>query len=144
MGQPTDAGDTDSDAAPVTLYPRPTITILSPTDSATVTGPDVALDLDVQKFNLTGKAPSARWVMPPRLWGMSLLVPTADAHTLETPPLGYIAVRVDGVLTAETIDVTTTLVGLAPGTHVVEVELLYPDSDGFYPAVIDDVTFTVL
>lgn len=135
--------DTDTGAEPATVYPRPTITIQAPLDGATVAGPDVALKLDVQKFNLTGKEVSARWVMPPRLWGLSLIVPTADAHDLETPPLGYIAVRVDGVLTAETIDVETTLAGLAPGEHVVEVELLYPDSDGFYPAVLDAVTFTV-
>ncbi len=143
MSGMTSEGDTDSDVVPATLYPRPTIAILSPTEGLTVTGPDVPLQIDVQKFNLTGKTPSARWVAPPKLWGLSLLIPTADAHTLETPPLGYIAVRVDGVLTAETIDVSTTLVGLAPGQHVVEVELLYPDSDGFYPAVLDDVTFTV-
>lgn len=138
------SGDTDSDATPATLYPRPTIAITSPVEGASVSGPDVALEIDVQKFNLTGKQVSARAVPPLRLWGLDMLCPTADAHTLETPPLGYIAVRVDGVLKAETIDVSTTMIGLTPGSHVVEVELLYPDSDGFYPAVLDDVTFTVL
>lgn len=141
-GRP-DGGDTDTGATPATLYPRPSITVTSPAEGVTVSGPDVPLALDVQRFNLTGKQPSARAAPPLKLWGLDMLCPAADAHTLETPPLGYIAIRVDGVLTAETIDVSTTMVDLAPGPHTVEAELLYPDSDGFYPAVLDDVTFMV-
>ncbi len=132
--------DTDE---PAVVFPRPVVTLVAPLADAMVTGPDVTLTLTVEDFELTGKSDVVRHVAPLRTWAWSWLTPAAYAHGTNEAPNGYIAVRVDGVLTAELDTTTTTLTGLAAGPHTVEVELLYPDADAFYPAVFDAVTFTV-
>lgn len=136
----TPGDDTDSDAVVVAL---PTVSITAPADGSTVTGPDTSIVIAVQDFELVAKEQSARFVPGPPLGGLWMWMPTADAHEAGEAPAGYLSVRLDDALFAETTSTTVAVTGLAAGEHTVDVELRYPDGDAFYPAIHAFVTFTV-
>lgn len=111
---------------------QPTVTILSPAPEATV-GTEVTVEVAVDGFELVAQEASLlRW-----------LVPTAYAHEPGDDPQGYVRLTLDEVEVASGPQTTFSLEDLAAGDHVLVAELFWPDGDAFYPAVDDEVSFTV-
>jgi hypothetical protein len=115
----------------------PTLTIAEP--SGTVSGPDVEVRLEVTGFDWVEGTTARRDGFAPLSW----LIPVAYAHDPTACPSGHAVLSLDGVEVGTTADGTFTLVGVPPGDHAVTAELAYPDGDGFFPPVVDEVTFTV-
>ena len=117
----------------------PTVTITSPATGTTLAGVDCPLTVEVTDFTLVDpEEESAAWSLP-AWWAPSL----AFAHEPGDENEGYLHVTVDDVDVLDTTELEFTLTGLAVGPHTIEVELLYPDGDGFYPAVRDSIGVTV-
>jgi dipeptidyl aminopeptidase/acylaminoacyl peptidase len=138
-----DTADSAADTDTVQTWPPPVVAIGSPTDGELVTGPDVEVVVDLEGFSLditAGTARSAPSLAPTLL---VLLSESAWAHELGEPPGGVVVWTLDGDEVARTATDRYTFTALAAGEHEVEVELVYSDGDAFYPAVIDDVSFTV-
>lgn len=120
-------------------YPPPVVAIASPEDGATTDSADVEVIVDLEGFTLDVSATSASLGPLPLLsWASAAWAHEADAY-----PTGVVAWTLDGAEVARTATDRYTFAALDPGEHVVEVELLWSDGDAFYPAVTDDVAFTV-
>ena len=119
---------------PPVLDPR--VTILTPTDGATVSGPEVAVEVEVEDFDLVPAETTA--------WRWPRLLPVAHAHDPGDDPEGYVLLLLDQVEVAAAADTAFVLEGLEPGSYDLVAELRWPDGDAFYPPVRDAVTFTVL
>lgn len=121
---------------------EPTVAITAPTEGATVAGPDVEVRIAVEDFTFTPKEGVARRSAPMLpLWLQAL--PSASAHTPGEAANGYVEFKLDGAIVAEEAAVAHTIAGISAGEHTIEVELLWPDGDAFYPSVEAEVTFTV-
>ena len=146
-GDDGDKGDTDTDtdvADTQVTAPTPTLTIVAPAAGATVDGPDVDVVLDVTDFPFVAPEAAARSTLPVGPAWTWLLTGTAAAHEVGEAPEGYVQLTLDDDAVTQLTAETTTLVGLSAGSHHLEAELLYPDGDSFYPAILADVTFTVV
>jgi hypothetical protein len=117
----------------------PTVAIVAPADGSTTSSGDVAVEVEVTDFDLVAPEETARFVPLPLWWAPSM----AFAHEPGEEPEGYLHVTVDDEELLDTIELEFTLEALASGSHTIEVELLYPDGDAFYPAVRDSIDITV-
>ena len=117
----------------------PTVTITSPADATTLTGSDCPVTVEVTDFDLVEPEEESAALSLPAWWAPSL----AFAHEPGAENEGYLHVTVDDVDALDTTDLEFTLTGLASGAHTIEVELLYPDGDAFYPSVRDSIDVTV-
>jgi hypothetical protein len=111
-----------------------TLSFLTPAEGDTVAAGDVDVSLVVENFALV--APVAKSGF--RFLGF---FPTAWAHNDEIPQ-GTISLIVDDGAALSLTSTTTTLTGLAAGSHTLSAELLYEDGDALEPAVTATVTFT--
>lgn len=111
-----------------------TLSFLTPTEGETVAAGDVDVSLVVENFSLV--APTAK-----RGFRFLGFYPTAWAHNDDLPQ-GTISLIVDGGAATSLTSTTTTLTGLAAGSHTLSAELLYEDGDALEPAVTATVTFT--
>lgn len=111
-----------------------TLSFLTPTEGETVAAGDVDVSLVVENFALIN--PSAKSGF--RFLGF---YPTAWAHNDDLPQ-GTISLILDGGAATSLTSTTTTLTGLAAGSHTLSAELLYEDGDALEPAVTATVTFT--
>jgi len=111
-----------------------TLSFLTPADGEAVAAGDVDVSLVVENFALV--APTAKRGI--RFLGF---YPTAWAHNDDLPQ-GTISLVLDGGAATSLTATTTTLAGLAAGSHTLSAELLYEDGDSLEPPVTATVTFT--
>lgn len=103
----------------------PAVTILAPAEGEVVTGPDLAVELQVEGF---------AWAAPE---GRRLL------HDPSAEPEGYAELYLDGGEPVVLTGPLGALSGVDAGEHELEVELYWPDGDAFFPPATDGCTFTV-
>lgn len=115
--------------------PLPTVRITAPADGAAVAA---AAAVEVQVTGFAFVAPTGTASLPPWPW---LAARGAAAHEAGEAPEGYVSWSIDLVEVAKVASTAATLdtSGLAEGPHVLRAELFYPDGDGFYPSVADEI-----
>lgn len=118
-------------AAPVL---EPTITIVSPSDGATVPAGDVTLTVQVSNFNIVDKQGQAN--VP----GEGHIHFYLDVPAPTTP--GQPAIPPNGAW-AHVSGTTFTFTNVTPGTHTITVQLINNDHSPLIPIVTAQVTITV-
>ncbi|HMV65664.1 MAG TPA: hypothetical protein PKA64_02345 [Myxococcota bacterium] len=131
--------DPSTDGTDSPVAPDPQVTIVTPTVDAEVSGATLRVEVTVADFELTPRDEVA-WAPG---WGLLGWTAAAAAHTVGEAPNGYVGYAIDGTELAATTELAVTLPldGVPPGTHDLVAQLYYPDGDGFYPPVLDQVTF---
>ena len=118
-------------AAPVL---EPTITIVSPSDGASVPAGDIAVTVQVQNFNIADKQGQANVSGEGHIhFYLDVPAPTTPGQPA-IPPSGAWA-HVSGT--------TFTFTNVTPGTHTITVQLINNDHSPLIPIVTAQVTITV-
>ncbi|KUI37466.1 DUF4399 domain-containing protein [Mycobacterium sp. GA-2829] len=116
--------------------PRPSITILTPTDGSTARSGEVTVSVSVEDFNVVEQ--QVRPPFPPQVAGEGHVHFYLDTETLPTthsPP---------ATGTYRSISETThAWTGIAPGRHTFAVQLIGNDHAPLSPLAQDQVTITV-
>lgn len=133
----TETADTQDTAK---VWPPPTVAITQPAPGQQLKGDTVEARLQLGGFVLDIQAVSR--VGPPLRW-LALAPMLTWAHEPTERPTGVVSWSLDGLEIERTATDSYTFTDVAPGEHELEVELLWSDGDAFYPAVTDDVVFTL-